>query len=112
MQTQLNVTIKASKPFLSGLSRQKDRPYSASMTPGFSALRDEVWRVNLALPRAGLVTMHSGNASGIHRESGLVLIKPSGVDYETLRPEDLCVVDLNGVAVPKTQVPEGIASPL
>lgn len=82
------------------------------MTPGFSALRDEVWRVNLALPRAGLVTMHSGNASGIHRESGLVLIKPSGVDYETLRSEHLVAVDLEGRTVPPDRVPDGVASAL
>ena len=78
----------------------------------FGALREEVWRVNLALPRAGLVTMHSGNASGIHRESGLVLIKPSGVDYDALRPEDLCVVDLSGAQARKAQVPDGIVSAL
>jgi L-ribulose-5-phosphate 4-epimerase len=78
----------------------------------FAALREEVWRVNLALPRAGLVTMHSGNASGIHRETGLVLIKPSGVDYDALRPQDLCVVDLAGVPVSKEKVPDGIVSTL
>jgi L-ribulose-5-phosphate 4-epimerase len=78
----------------------------------FAALRDEVWRVNLALPKAGLVTMSSGNASGLHRESGLVLIKPSGVDYDALRPEDLCVVDLSGATVPKQRVPDGNTSAL
>jgi len=80
--------------------------------PEFGALREEVWRVNVALPRAGLVVMHSGNASGIDREAGLVLIKPSGVDYEALRPGDLCVVDLNGVAVDAVRVPDGLASAL
>jgi L-ribulose-5-phosphate 4-epimerase len=78
----------------------------------FAALRDEVWRVNVALPKEGLVTMSSGNASGVHRESGLVLIKPSGVDYEVLRPEHLCVVDLGGTPVAKERVPDGIASAL
>ena len=43
----------------------------------------------LPLPAAGLVTMHSGNASGLDRRSGHLLIKPSGVDYDTLRPDDL-----------------------
>lgn len=78
----------------------------------FAALRHAVWRVNRELPKAGLVTMSSGNASGLHRESGLVLIKPSGIDYEALRPEDLCVVDGAGVPVAKERVPDGIASAL
>ncbi len=82
------------------------------MKAEFAALRREVWRVNVALPRAGLVTMHSGNASGIHRSSGLVLIKPSGVDYEGLRPEDLPVVDLAGRPVDADRVPDGVTSAL
>ena len=82
------------------------------MKAEFAGLRQEVWRVNLALPRAGLVTMHSGNASGVHRPSGLVLIKPSGVDYEGLRPEDLSVVDLAGRPVSADHVPDGVANTL
>ncbi len=78
----------------------------------FARLRAEVHHANVALPRAGLVTMHSGNASGIDRESGLVLIKPSGVDYETLTPQMLCVVDLAGAPVAASRVPDGVASPL
>jgi L-ribulose-5-phosphate 4-epimerase len=78
----------------------------------FSALREQVFQANVALPGAGLVTMHSGNASGIHRESGLVLIKPSGVDYGRLRPDDLAVVDLEGRTVLAAAVPDGIASAL
>jgi len=58
-------------------------------------LREEVCRINRLLPATGLVTMHSGNASGLHSASGRVLIKPSGVDYEQLRPEDLVEVDLH-----------------
>ncbi len=58
------------------------------------ALREEVCRVNKALPAAGLVTMHSGNASGLDRESGRLVIKPSGVDYDALVPEMLVEVDL------------------
>ena len=57
-------------------------------------LREEVCRANKMLPAAGLVTMHSGNASGLDRTSGRLVIKPSGVDYDTLRPEDLVEVDL------------------
>ena len=58
-------------------------------------LCDEVCRANRMLPAAGLVTMHSGNASGLDRQHGRVLIKPSGVDYEQLAPEDLVEVDLD-----------------
>ena len=62
----------------------------------FDELRLEVYRANASLPQAGLVTMHSGNASGIDRQSGIMLIKPSGVDYSRLRPEDLVAVCLAG----------------
>ena len=82
------------------------------MSDDFAALRQEVWRTNVHLPRAGLVTMHSGNASGLHRAERLVLIKPSGVDYEALRPEDLVVVDLEGRTVAAERVPDGIQSRL
>lgn len=59
-------------------------------------LRQEVWTANLEIFRGGLVTMHSGNASGIDRKRGLVLIKPSGMDYDKLRPIDLVATDLEG----------------
>jgi Class II Aldolase and Adducin N-terminal domain len=59
-------------------------------------LRREVWKANLGIFRAGLVTMHSGNASGIDRRGGRVLIKPSGMDYDRLRPADLMATDLEG----------------
>lgn len=78
----------------------------------FEALREEVWRANRQLPELGLVVMHSGNASGVDREAGLVLIKPSGVDYETLRPEDLAVVTLDGVPALPEEVPDGVSTPL
>ena len=78
----------------------------------FAALRQEVWRCNVLLPRAGLVTMHSGNASGLHRDSGLALIKPSGVDYDALRPDDMVVVDLHGQPVGADRVPDGVQSAL
>ena len=51
-----------------------------------SGLRDEVWRSNLRLVSAGLVTLSFGNASGIDRATGIVLIKPSGVAYFVLHP--------------------------
>ena len=63
------------------------------------ALREEVCRVNRALLDAGLVTMHSGNASGRDPESGLMAIKPSGVDYDSMQPEDIVILDLNGKVV-------------
>jgi L-ribulose-5-phosphate 4-epimerase len=57
-------------------------------------LREEVCYVNRMLPAAGLVTMHSGNASGVDRASGRLVIKPSGMDYDKLTPENLVEVDL------------------
>jgi L-ribulose-5-phosphate 4-epimerase len=78
----------------------------------FAALRDEVWRANRSLPTLGLVVMHGGNVSGIDREHGLVVIKPSGVDYDELAPEDLAVVSLDGERVQAERVPDGIASDL
>ena len=57
-------------------------------------LRAEVCVANQALPTAGLVTMHSGNASGYDPESGLLVIKPSGMDYDRITPENLVAVRL------------------
>jgi L-ribulose-5-phosphate 4-epimerase len=59
-------------------------------------LREEVLEANLELVRRGLVLYTFGNASGIAREQGLVVIKPSGVPYKSMRPEDLVVTDLEG----------------
>jgi len=78
----------------------------------FASLREEVWWANTQLPATGLVVMHSGNVSGFHRESGLVLIKPSGVDYDRLRPEDLAVVTLGGDPAPPDAVPDGVSTHL
>lgn len=61
-----------------------------------AGLRSQVYDANIGIYRAGLVTMHSGNASGIDRARGLVVIKPSGVDYEKLTPAMLVVTDLAG----------------
>jgi L-ribulose-5-phosphate 4-epimerase len=60
------------------------------------SLREQVLEANLELVRHGLVLYTFGNASGIAREEGLVVIKPSGVPYKTMKAEDLVVVDLNG----------------
>lgn len=62
-------------------------------------LREAVYRANLELEKRGLVTYTFGNASGIDRESGVVAIKPSGVEYEELCPENMVLVDLNGKRV-------------
>jgi L-ribulose-5-phosphate 4-epimerase len=59
-----------------------------------SALREEVWRANRALVDAGLVTLSFGNASGVDRQGGVLVIKPSGVPYDRLRPEDMVVVSI------------------
>jgi L-ribulose-5-phosphate 4-epimerase len=59
------------------------------------ALREEVCRANRALVSAGLVTLSFGNASGVDRRAGVLVIKPSGVPYETLRPQDMVVVALD-----------------
>lgn len=62
-------------------------------------LKDEVFRANLDLVKHGLVIFTWGNVSGIDRESGLVVIKPSGVSYETMTAADMVVVDLDGNVV-------------
>ena len=65
----------------------------------FESLRREVCAMNLELPRQGLVTWTSGNVSGRDAESGYVVIKPSGVRYDDLAPENMVVVDLDGNVV-------------
>ena len=62
-------------------------------------LREEVLEANLELVKQGLVLYTFGNASGIDRESGLVVIKPSGIAYEELTPEKMVVTDLHGNVV-------------
>jgi L-ribulose-5-phosphate 4-epimerase len=62
-------------------------------------LRVEIHRLHLELPRNNLVTWTSGNVSGRDPETGLVVIKPSGVRYEALTPENMVVVDLDGRVV-------------
>jgi L-ribulose-5-phosphate 4-epimerase len=60
------------------------------------SLREEVLEANLELVRRGLVLYTFGNASGIERSRGLVVIKPSGVPYDSMKPKDLVVTDLHG----------------
>ena len=59
-------------------------------------LKIKVFEANMELPKRGLVTYTWGNVSGIDRESGLFVIKPSGVDYDTMTPDDMVVMDLEG----------------
>lgn len=59
-------------------------------------LKKEVYEANMMLPKYGLVTFTWGNVSEIDREKGLFVIKPSGVEYDKLTPEDMVVVDLDG----------------
>ena len=60
-------------------------------------LKKEVYEANMELPRRGLITYTWGNVSGIDRESGYFVIKPSGVDYDALSPDDMVVMDLDGI---------------
>ena len=59
-------------------------------------LKREAYEANVALPRHGLINLTFGNASAIDRPSGVFAIKPSGVDYSALRPDDMVLVDLEG----------------
>ena len=63
------------------------------------SLKQAVYEANMALPRLGLVTFTWGNVSGIDRDKGLFVIKPSGVPYEELQASDMVVVDLDGHVV-------------
>ena len=76
-------------------------------------LRKIVYEANMLLPKYGLVTFTWGNVSGIDREKGLVAIKPSGVDYDKLTPDDMVIVDLDGNVVegklkPSTDMPSHV----
>jgi L-ribulose-5-phosphate 4-epimerase len=59
-------------------------------------LKEKVFKANMMLPQYKMVTFTWGNVSGIDRELGLVVIKPSGVDYSTMKASDMVVVDMNG----------------
>jgi len=63
------------------------------------ALKQAVFDANLLLPKYGLITFTWGNVSGIDREKGLVVIKPSGVDYDKMTANDMVVVDMDGKTV-------------
>lgn len=62
-------------------------------------LKREAYEANIALPKHGLINLTFGNASAIDRGKGIFAIKPSGVDYAVLKPEDMVLVDLDGKKV-------------
>ncbi|MBR9874975.1 MAG: L-ribulose-5-phosphate 4-epimerase [Vibrionaceae bacterium] len=70
-----------------------------SFAERMKTLRHQVWQANMGLQRHNLVTFTWGNVSGIDRESGLVVIKPSGVEYSDLSAENMVVVNLQGQIV-------------
>ena len=57
-------------------------------------LKKQVYEANMELPKYGLVTFTWGNVSGVDREKGLMVIKPSGVEYDNMTPEDMVVVSI------------------
>ena len=59
-------------------------------------LKQEVYEANMLLPKYHLITFTWGNVSGIDRKKGLIVIKPSGVEYDVIKPEDMVVIDLEG----------------
>ena len=71
-------------------------------------LKEEVYKANMDLPKYGLVTFTWGNVSGIDRESGLFVIKPSGVDYDLLTPDDMVAVSYTHLDVHKRQTDNGL----
>ena len=62
-------------------------------------LKEKVFQANLALVKYGLVTLTWGNVSGINRDKGIIVIKPSGIEYDKMTVQDMVVVDLNGDVV-------------
>ena len=77
----------------------------AVKTRSLRALREEAYRGNMALQISGLVVGTFGNASAVDREAGVVAIKPSGIPYDRLRPENMVIVDLEGKVVEGTLRP-------
>ena len=95
MAEQMKEIAVALKSFTINLGETEELPKERKRRI-LEELKKEVYEANMLLPHYGLVTFTWGNVSGIDREKGLFVIKPSGVDYEKLTPEDMVVVDLNG----------------
>ncbi|RJP73175.1 MAG: L-ribulose-5-phosphate 4-epimerase [Ignavibacteriales bacterium] len=68
-------------------------------------LKEEVWKANLELAKSGLVIFSWGNVSGINRAEGLIVIKPSGIEYDVLKVDDMVVVDFNENIIEGTKRP-------
>ncbi len=68
-------------------------------------LKQEVYEANMLLPKYNLVTFTWGNVSGIDREKGLIVIKPSGVEYDVMKPEDMVITDMEGNVVDSKMKP-------
>ena len=62
-------------------------------------LKERVYKANMELPEKGLILYTWGNVSGIDREKGLIVIKPSGVEYDEMKASDMVVVDMDGRVV-------------
>ncbi len=69
------------------------------MSDGYSALREEAWAANMAISEHALAILTWGNASALDPAAGVFAIKPSGLDYGELKPENLVIVDLDGKVV-------------
>ncbi len=69
------------------------------MSSRFEALREEAWRANVEIPKLGLAILTWGNASALDRSAGVFAIKPSGLEYDELKPENMVIVDLEGKVV-------------
>ncbi|MET3599659.1 L-ribulose-5-phosphate 4-epimerase [Martelella mangrovi] len=65
----------------------------------YTEIRREAYEANIALPRHGLINLTFGNASAVDRDKGVFAIKPSGVDYDELSPENMVIVDFDGEIV-------------
>lgn len=76
------------------------QPFQFTESPALESLKKDVLDANLDLVRAGLVLFTFGNASGIDRATSQIVIKPSGVDYDKLKPEHMVVVSLDGEVKP------------
>lgn len=63
------------------------------------SVREEVYKLHLELPKNNLVVGTSGNISARDKDTGHVVIKPSGVKYDDLTPQDMCIMDINGIAI-------------
>lgn len=84
------------KSALQKICRLSEKLWKGMVIIMLEQLKQQVYEANMELPRRGLITYTWGNVSGIDRERGYFVIKPSGVDYDVLSPDDMVVMDLNG----------------